>query len=512
MSTHEGFLAAIRSEPDDTTHRLIYADWLEEHGTTDLAADRAELIRVQLARETTDPTSDAWWDLRARERILLHHRGDALAAGVARFAEDCRFRGGFVEAAALPVESFLQHASDLRASGPLRGIALAGIGDRLTPELLAAFEGLRLWNVLFMVEGSLDPSAFAQALRPRHFDVNVSWLSFLLAGLEAGWPLRHLGLGTTRVPGPQGDFDRTLRFEEVEVYPLFNEPLPPSLVSLDLRGVLLDADQWDWLLGRSGMTQIEHLAYWVSDDTRNLELGYLSRQPTLANLRSLWIGGDPGDNFLPYGDSLRGLRQLIVQGDDWFDTTRNHQPDDLALPELTHLRQEYFRDGWALVNHLVEPDSWPALRVLELRRWQNNYLETVPYLLRTGVLPQLRRLEIPALPRDAFDEKRGELALTELSVTATDHATPIAAVSRSVVLPALVSLEIARARLDRPDDLEPLLDRSRFPRLRRLDIGGLVLAEPWRRRFVERFGLGAVFSPQPLTAFPVHERILEGWL
>src|SRR5262245_2593359 len=48
----EGFLAAIRAAPDDDTPRLVYADWLDEHGDP----DRAEFIRVQveLARLAQD--------------------------------------------------------------------------------------------------------------------------------------------------------------------------------------------------------------------------------------------------------------------------------------------------------------------------------------------------------------------------------------------------------------------------------------------------------------------------
>lgn len=39
------FLAAIRADPKDDTHRLVAADWLDEHGEP----ERAEFIRVQVA-------------------------------------------------------------------------------------------------------------------------------------------------------------------------------------------------------------------------------------------------------------------------------------------------------------------------------------------------------------------------------------------------------------------------------------------------------------------------------
>ena len=43
MTTDAGFMEAIIADPADDTPRLIYADWLDEHGQE----ERAEFIRVQ---------------------------------------------------------------------------------------------------------------------------------------------------------------------------------------------------------------------------------------------------------------------------------------------------------------------------------------------------------------------------------------------------------------------------------------------------------------------------------
>jgi uncharacterized protein (TIGR02996 family) len=52
MSPEEGFLLEIRAAPEDDCPRLVYADWLEEHGQS----ERSEFIRVQcrLARLPDD--------------------------------------------------------------------------------------------------------------------------------------------------------------------------------------------------------------------------------------------------------------------------------------------------------------------------------------------------------------------------------------------------------------------------------------------------------------------------
>lgn len=43
-ATHAGFIADIVEHPEDDSIRLIYTDWLEEHGDP----ERAEFIRVQV--------------------------------------------------------------------------------------------------------------------------------------------------------------------------------------------------------------------------------------------------------------------------------------------------------------------------------------------------------------------------------------------------------------------------------------------------------------------------------
>ena len=46
MTHEEAFLLAILEEPQDDTPRLVYSDWLDEHGD----GTRAEFIRMQCAR------------------------------------------------------------------------------------------------------------------------------------------------------------------------------------------------------------------------------------------------------------------------------------------------------------------------------------------------------------------------------------------------------------------------------------------------------------------------------
>jgi uncharacterized protein (TIGR02996 family) len=68
-------LAAIIAQPDDDTARLVYADWLQEHGRE----ERAELIRAQVGlarpRQITE-TARQRSEWSTRERLLLQTRAE----------------------------------------------------------------------------------------------------------------------------------------------------------------------------------------------------------------------------------------------------------------------------------------------------------------------------------------------------------------------------------------------------------------------------------------------------
>lgn len=126
------FLAAIRAAPDDDAPRLIYADWLDEHGQP----ERAEFIRVQceLARRESP-------ELRKRESELLAGRRDELAEPLTAPGLQFRFWRGFVVA--------FGHAGVFRL--PNRGydsllrfypdgtVLLGNLGGRLWDEFVVSF-------------------------------------------------------------------------------------------------------------------------------------------------------------------------------------------------------------------------------------------------------------------------------------------------------------------------------------------------------------------------------------
>jgi uncharacterized protein (TIGR02996 family) len=206
MTHHEGFLRDIIEHPADDAPRLIYADWLEEHGDP----DRAEFVRVQceLARSEMKPCTcfPSRWPgqtyvcqrctLRRRERELLTasyaldwgpdralwdagfdraimtywESGESLPPGYA----GTLFRRGFVAEVTLSCKAWLEHGPALVKAAPLQRVALSdcrpaehgryvawyryplsGIPEHLPPSLPAALYDLLTGGVPSTPQGSM---------------------------------------------------------------------------------------------------------------------------------------------------------------------------------------------------------------------------------------------------------------------------------------------------------------------------------------------------------------------
>jgi uncharacterized protein (TIGR02996 family) len=122
MTEQEAFLQAIIEEPDDDTPRLVYADWLDEHGQH----DRAEFIRVQCLQASLPWDDDRQSELLAREaQLLARHYEDWTVWGdrpeEQEVGPDISFRRGFVERLrSVEWFRFLEQAPAVFAACPVR--------------------------------------------------------------------------------------------------------------------------------------------------------------------------------------------------------------------------------------------------------------------------------------------------------------------------------------------------------------------------------------------------------
>jgi uncharacterized protein (TIGR02996 family) len=235
MNQEQAFLQAVAEAPDDDAPRLVYADWLTDHGDAALG----EFIRLQcrMARLPPGLEQDAMW---RRQHELLGENEERWLGPllpVKRKNGQFTFQRGFVEGAHLQPYHLLHHTADLLAGAPL-----------LRELSLYAEEGELRWlranPVLARLE-SLSFSSHGWGARPTWEPVGL-----------ARWPrlprLRRLSL-------------RMGRFGDRSAVALAAAPLLENVEDLDLGHNLI---------GPAGALA-------------------LARSPHLGRLRSLSLGGNP---------------------------------------------------------------------------------------------------------------------------------------------------------------------------------------------------------------------------
>jgi uncharacterized protein (TIGR02996 family) len=214
MSDRRAFLEAIRAAPEDDTPRLIYADWLEEHGQGETDRDRAEFIRAQcaLARLRYGSPEHA-----ARERPLQARDAELRARHQKAWAAElnlppsrdtrCRFRRGMVERVSCTVRYFVEHADALLDAAPVEAVWFRRATPRNVAELAACPGFARLRGVEFMT-GDTPAEVIARFFAA----VSVSQLrtvelvTVVVNRLSPTWETRNVALAVAlaRCPGLAG--------------------------------------------------------------------------------------------------------------------------------------------------------------------------------------------------------------------------------------------------------------------------------------------------------------------
>jgi uncharacterized protein (TIGR02996 family) len=157
MSDGDALLAAIVAHPDEDTPRLVYADWLDEHGRS----ARAEFIRVQIEIARTEQLPRAELDrfvaLFKRNQELIDTRRAELLGPLAILSADVRveFRRGFVSEVTLSAFGFNQHRPTIATVRPLPRVAVNdsprvsrgflgfdGLSQAADPQLVAEVESV----------------------------------------------------------------------------------------------------------------------------------------------------------------------------------------------------------------------------------------------------------------------------------------------------------------------------------------------------------------------------------
>jgi uncharacterized protein (TIGR02996 family) len=158
MSTEAAFIEAIGADPDDDAPRLVYADWLDDHGQ----ADRAEFIRAQVALASREnQADDESRRLKVRVAALLEAHFATWTAELGPFDRkrvEVGFDRGFPEL--LTVRSGT--VADLRILQRLPGLRMLTLqGGQLPPRLLRIVAGLSQLDSLTIEATSITGAKLA---------------------------------------------------------------------------------------------------------------------------------------------------------------------------------------------------------------------------------------------------------------------------------------------------------------------------------------------------------------
>jgi uncharacterized protein (TIGR02996 family) len=327
----DALMAEVLANPDDDAPRLVYADWLEEHG--DL--DRATFIRAQIRQAQLDPATDEHKTLAEQARQLLHKHWAAWRADLPRaLARVVEFRRGFVAEINWTATQVAKVSKRVWARHPIQELILNEVSGRLDPIL--ALPSLNRVRKLFLHAGCLTDgdlaslSACANLTGLRELAIrghSGNGLAAALARCPSLTGLTHLRLD-----------DRNLADEGVAT--LAGSGNFRRLNQLSLDAPSLGAAGARALAGSPHLSALTELL--VSDSRFGDEgLAALANSPHLVGLRWLWLFrqriGPDGVRALAATQHLSALQSLYL-GSNPIGPEGARALAFARLPELTKLK------------------------------------------------------------------------------------------------------------------------------------------------------------------------------
>jgi uncharacterized protein (TIGR02996 family) len=291
MSLDDAFLEDIRAHPDDDGPRLVYADWLEDHGDP----ARAEFIRLQCELAKLAEGDKARRPLERRERQLLAGPGKAWRAPLRKvglYAPNSDFRRGFLDGARLRATTFVKHAAEIFRVAPLLRTLALYEPERVVLSLAACPQLAHVCELEF-----LDPNQLGAE------DVRVLAASPYLKNLRA------LDLGMAQV-GDAG------------VAALAASPHLAGLTRLDLAYTGLGPAGARALAGSRYLKNLTDLSL-LGDPIGDAGAEALAASANLAGLTGLRLSvcglGPAGVRALTASPHLAGLTRLHLDGNQLGD-------------------------------------------------------------------------------------------------------------------------------------------------------------------------------------------------
>jgi uncharacterized protein (TIGR02996 family) len=319
MTTDSDFLRAFLESPEDDDLRLVFADWLDDHG--DL---RGELMRLQVLLGRRDGDENLRRQQEKRLRELLDHHAPVWVEPLRKRIEQCCFSRGMLHlwADATLLLKDLPH-------------------DRLTREACRWVEVLHLRGL-----GSQEVLAMAAFPHLTALDLSFATLNLPVGGDLLPSPLHGLsGL-------PSWQYLRSLNLErarvgEAGVRWLAHEADLPRLRSLNLRSNGIDAAGVAELAAMTGMPRLTSLNL-ANNSLDDAGLGHLISGSVFRGLEALnisYCGLSPAGISWAFGEHL----------------TRVHPKSSLPLNVLNLAGNRLSPVGCSVLAHAPQLENLVAL-------------------------------------------------------------------------------------------------------------------------------------------------------
>jgi uncharacterized protein (TIGR02996 family) len=322
-NTRDALLQDVCEHPDDDAPRLVFADWLDDHGEH----RRAEFIRLQVALAGMDEYDQKRPDLLDREWELLAVYRKRWQPGpsspLGKHFYGSAFRRGFFARIELPAAILLEHGDELLDEWPLEELKISDLKGQLsaiaarpwlarvsslnlshnaitTDELRALFDSpwlgrlrrLTLRNITLTPEGMELLVRWPGLRRLTHLTLGNDYLGDRGTGLDnelgPDWLRRllesaQLSALTSLILGGYG---RGNQLTESDLALLAATPSLNSLTHLELACCGITADGFRALAKATGLPALRHLsAGWNSGGAEGLPA--LVASPLLGRLDKL---------------------------------------------------------------------------------------------------------------------------------------------------------------------------------------------------------------------------------
>ncbi|MCE9564765.1 MAG: TIGR02996 domain-containing protein [Planctomycetes bacterium] len=474
MSDQLALLAAIRDTPDEDTPRLAYADWLDEHATSDADRARAEFIRlncevIRLNGAFQSPEyTEHWWSLanRLTELVEEHQEKWFAAFPFQKTLEAKELWKGFPRHLEISAAKCLTTPRPPWELEPGLTARLTGSTDDLRRVIESGWlDGVE--SLYLKQDNSVDGDALATVVANSTCAPNLRWLFFLNDNLS------DVG---ARAIGESTKFSRLRR--------------------LDLAGAFA-TDGWAAALNSPFVSQLETLSL-VCLRTTQSRPGFeaatiLAASTRLAHLKELLITrsriGTAGIRAIVTSPYLQNL-QLLTFGQEDFDATAGEAFTPAILPKLEKLQISDSNFSDVAVTSVAKSSLMKQLVHLDL---SGNPLTSdgIEDLVGTGSLPRLESL--------CLDESRigdgGAKALAKsphLNLAALELANcgigskGMKALAAAPWADRLVKLNLRGNSITKAS--VGALTSGNFASLRRLQLEGTVRSGDLKTKLTGRFG------------------------